>query len=248
MQPGGCYAACFQTLVHPSSLHAGSFAWSVLLLAACIDCWHPFSIPSILVCSRAYLPNLSCLDVPSPLGSLLVRSFLLGVPLSSCNPNGSLQTLASLTHLLCGLSRYILCHVLKPICCIQGLFCHKIHSVPIHQPSHCKCYWVVQAMSTARQRGISLQQTGSLAHLSVDQSPPAPCLVLGPDGQTLALATEANYQPGQQEEAPCSAVSSKPTMYTAYLMEEGNGLTPMEFIALAAGRSLMPSHRLSSIA
>ena len=64
--------------------------------------------------------------------------------------------------------------------------------VPIHQPSHCKCYWVVQAMSTARQRGISLQQTGSLAHLSVDQSPPAPCLVLGPDGQTLALATEAN--------------------------------------------------------
>ena len=79
------------------------------------------------------------------------------------------------------------------------------------------------------------------------QSPP--CLVLGPDGHTLALATEMHSQSRLQGRMSISDDSSQSTMYTAFLNADeiagARGSLPMDMIARSMGRTLSRPHSLT---
>ncbi len=82
---------------------------------------------------------------------------------------------------------------------------------------------------------------------SEPQSPP--CLVLGPGGHTLALATETHSEPRLQGRTSIYDDSSQSTMYTAFLNEDeiagARGALPMDMIARSMGRTLSRPHSLT---
>ncbi len=124
--------------------------------------------------------------------------------------------------------------------------------------------FLLQAVQEARQAGRgrdfeSLQRraTASATHapssspqnldLTPQSSPKGPpCLVLSPDGQSVALAFETLSKLKQQGSMTSPPKSPDPPLYTAYLSENDtaavNGLSPVDLIAQSLGRLPTPHH------
>ena len=86
---------------------------------------------------------------------------------------------------------------------------------------------------------------------NASNDPPAiPNLVLGPDGQTLAVAMANVASVGPAGSGSLAAENADPVMYTASLSlddnNEARGLLPVDLLALSSGRTLTPSRSLRS--
>ena len=124
----------------------------------------------------------------------------------------------------------------------------------MHRQSSAQQWTLLYCLSqtaTVRRGDVPLQRRRlsdpAMPPPSDPQSPP--CLVLGPDGHTLALATESLSEPRQQGRTSISDDSSQSTMYTAFLNEDeiagARGSLPMDMITRSMGRTFSRPHSLT---
>ncbi len=87
----------------------------------------------------------------------------------------------------------------------------------------------LQAALTLGQQGIAMPRRRHQAPPAMPPSPP--CLVLGPDGQTLALATKTKPKPQPRGREPSPLHLTQPTIYTAYLNVDDSDSAPVDLVA-----------------